>query len=252
MNNKDMYGSKSYIEHFMKVSGSLNIMSSESRKNKVDKILAVIRDYHNQDLNDLSCLDIGCSSILSDSFNNIVGIDTDKKAIEIAKKSKNKKNISFIIGDGMNIPFKDNSFDVVICNHIYEHVPDSKKLMDEIHRVLKKGGFCYFSAGNRFTFMEQHYKLPLLSWFPNWIGNYYLRLTGKGKFYEEKHFSYWKIRELIRKFGVFDYTPKLIKNPRKYFIKSKLLGHFPARVFPEWFIKLFYFFVPTYIFIVKK
>jgi len=41
----------------------------------------------------------------------------------------------------MEISFADNYFDIVICNHILEHVPDMQKSLTEIYRVLKSGGF---------------------------------------------------------------------------------------------------------------
>jgi len=43
--------------------------------------------------------------------------------------------------DIQKMPFEDNLFDVVICNHVLEHVPDDKRAMREIFRVLKPGGF---------------------------------------------------------------------------------------------------------------
>jgi len=42
--------------------------------------------------------------------------------------------------DICDLPFDDNSFDVIFCNHVLEHIPDDKKAMQELYRVLKKGG----------------------------------------------------------------------------------------------------------------
>lgn len=42
--------------------------------------------------------------------------------------------------DICNLPFKDNEFDVIFCNHVLEHIPDDTKAMQELYRVLKKGG----------------------------------------------------------------------------------------------------------------
>ncbi|HCT31410.1 MAG TPA: SAM-dependent methyltransferase [Bacteroidales bacterium] len=48
--------------------------------------------------------------------------------------------------DVQNIPFPDSSFDVVICNHVLEHVDDDKKAMSELLRVMKPGGFGIFQV----------------------------------------------------------------------------------------------------------
>lgn len=42
--------------------------------------------------------------------------------------------------DICDLPFKDESFDFILCNHVLEHIPDDTKAMQEIFRILKKGG----------------------------------------------------------------------------------------------------------------
>lgn len=46
--------------------------------------------------------------------------------------------------DICNLPFRDNSYDVILCNHVLEHIPDDTKAMQELHRVLKPGGMGIF------------------------------------------------------------------------------------------------------------
>ena len=46
--------------------------------------------------------------------------------------------------DICNLPFNDNSYDVILCNHVLEHIPDDTKAMQELYRVLKPGGMGIF------------------------------------------------------------------------------------------------------------
>ena len=73
------------------------------------------------------------------------------------KLFKEMNNLEYITGDLIspwadvqmdvhNIPFEDNSFDVVICNHVLEHVEDAHKVMTEFYRVMKKGGWGIFQV----------------------------------------------------------------------------------------------------------
>ena len=48
--------------------------------------------------------------------------------------------------DVHDIPFEENTFDVVICNHVLEHVQDSHKVMTEFFRVMKPGGWGIFQV----------------------------------------------------------------------------------------------------------
>jgi SAM-dependent methyltransferase len=67
--------------------------------------------------------------------------------------------IADVKADICDLPFDDNSFDVVFCNHVLEHITDDTKAMQELFRVLKKGGFGIFQIPqdlSRETTFEDH------------------------------------------------------------------------------------------------
>ena len=78
------------------------------------------------------------------------------------KRFRNMKNLDYITtdlnspladvkADICNLPFKDNEFDVILCNHVLEHIPDDTKAMQELYRVLKPGGFGVFQIPQDLT-----------------------------------------------------------------------------------------------------
>ena len=150
----------------------------------------------------------------------------------------------------MNLSFDNNSFDVVVCTHVYEHVPDSKKLFDEIYRVLKPGGICYLAAINRLWPWEPHYNLPFLSWFAKPLANFYVKLFGKADIYFETPRTYWGLKKLTVKFARFEYTQKILRNPKKFGYEN--LAKMPTRHL-AWVLSPFARYLPpTFFWILKK
>jgi SAM-dependent methyltransferase len=72
--------------------------------------------------------------------------------LDLFRKQKNleyitsdlESPIADVKADICNLPFDDNSFDVIFCNHVLEHIINDTKAMQELYRVLKKGGFGIF------------------------------------------------------------------------------------------------------------
>lgn len=60
-----------------------------------------------------------------------------------------------------NIPFEENTFDVVLCNHVMEHVNDDLRCMEEIFRVLKPGGWAIMQSPIDYS-LEETYEDPAI------------------------------------------------------------------------------------------
>jgi len=78
----------------------------------------------------------------------VVGIDMTEEMIEKAKSNAKRYkfgNVEFVLGDIEELPFKKESFDVVISNCVINLAPDKLKVFKEAYRVLKKNGKMYVS-----------------------------------------------------------------------------------------------------------
>jgi SAM-dependent methyltransferase len=74
---------------------------------------------------------------------------------EFYKRFKKQTNIDYtttdlfspladVKADICNLPFEDNAYDFILCNHVLEHIPDDTKAMQELYRVLKPSGMGIF------------------------------------------------------------------------------------------------------------
>ena len=124
--------------------------------------------------------------------------------------------------------------------------------MSEIHRVLRPEGVCFFSAGNRFSYMEPHYRLPLLSVLPKFLAHLYLRLLQRGEHYYETHLSYWGLRKLVRHFDIEDYTLRVVANPQKYFAEDMVPPGSSKQLWIIRLLKVAIWICPTYLWVLRK
>ena len=72
----------------------------------------------------------------------LTGIDITPKSIELTKKNLELHGYhsNLLVADAENLPFEDNTFDIVYSFGVLHHIPDTQKVVNEIYRVLNPGG----------------------------------------------------------------------------------------------------------------
>jgi len=128
------------------------------KKNDAYKIYLVQHTLHVikklTEFTKLTILDIGCADgFFADYFAKLKGftIGVDINKIEVLRAKNKSKRCSFCLGDAQNLSFKKDSFDVVFCKDVLEHIPNDKTCCEEIFRVLKTGGYAIISVPTRDT-----------------------------------------------------------------------------------------------------
>lgn len=113
-------------------------------------------------------LDAGCGGggmplSLAEEARFAVGIDLVDRfkdaGIRLAAERR-LENIRFVRADGLFLPFRDGSFDLVLSHAVIEHVPDATRYLRECARVLKSDGHLYLSTAPYLSFAGAH--LPRL------------------------------------------------------------------------------------------
>lgn len=139
-------------------------------------------------LQPIRLLEIGTGSGgIAHYFGTHLGLRCEVAAVDLVDNRLVTDGYVYQKVEGVELPFPDESFDVVITNHVIEHVGDiSSQLrhLAEVRRVMRPDGIGYLAVPNRWMLIEPHYRLHFLSWLPHRWRTPYLRHTGKGEFYD--------------------------------------------------------------------
>ena len=121
-----------------------------------------------------------------DPTKHYTGLDITPKMIE-AGKAKNLEGVNWVVGDCENLPFDENSFDVVICSNSFHHYPNPQAFFNSAKKVLKPGGRLIlqdYTASKPMLWLMNHTEMPLAN------------LVGHG---DVKAYSLDEIRVLCKK-----------------------------------------------------
>lgn len=133
-------------------------------------------------------LEIGCGAgVITSILAQEGGADLEVHGVDVVDTRVEKEGYQFRQVEGTGLPYADGQFDVVISNHVIEHVGnagDQQEHLSEIRRVLAGDGIAYLAVPNRWRFVEPHFKLPFLSWLPHPWCDRYVRVMGRGTHYD--------------------------------------------------------------------
>lgn len=162
------------------------VLDEPSRVLKAKKIIDLLGEE--QFGRALSILEIGCGSgVISSTLAKLGSADLEVTAVDVTDNRIVTDGYAFRRVEGTSLPFDDGAFDIVISNHVIEHVgnrADQLHHLEEISRVMKLTGCVYLAVPNKWRLIEPHYRLPLLSWIPAPLADSYVRATSRGSHYD--------------------------------------------------------------------
>lgn len=140
------------------------------------------------------------------------GLEPYEDAIKVSKELSKKlhTNINIKSGFAEDIPYDNNSFNIVIADSVIEHVKDVEKVFNEAFRVLKAKGAFYFATASSLCPKQDEIRFfPFFSWYPekikikimDWAKRHKPSLVGYTETPAINWFTPWKTGRLLKKAG---------------------------------------------------
>lgn len=163
-------------------------------------------------------LEVGCglgyfSKMAIRKRAQVTGLDIGEKIIERARRLIPAGK--FIVGDAKSLPFKDETFDIVLCTEVIEHVESPSRAIKELFRVTKTGGYIVLTTPNR-VFKSLFDFLSLIRVRPyrgneNWLYLWQIKkllVDSRGEIIRERYFNFFyptKALDFFEKFHLLGY-----------------------------------------------
>jgi ubiquinone/menaquinone biosynthesis C-methylase UbiE len=205
-----------------------------------------ITRYCKKDIRSVNVLDIGCGTggatvAWALKGAECTGIDTSKEDIRIAIIRARYEGVKPVFKkmNGTDLPFKKETFDIIICDQVLEHIPEFEKTISEMRRVIKKDGIVYVDLPNRFFPHDPHFNLLFIHWLPTKAHRFMIKIFGK-KYFDFPVFfrDYSSVKKAIlkNKFKIIAGSNEFIKGSEKkepkYAVAKMLVSAgIPARFF---------------------
>lgn len=227
---------------------------NDGRARKATVMRQILAHFAGSDLHDARWLDVGCGSgniaaALAAHGAEVTGLDPEPWP-QWPELMQAHRNLRLIQGSYDAHPLEAGSIDVVVCNQVYEHVPDPVRLIGFIHEVLRPGGIAYFAGPNLLFPVEPHCLWPFVHWLPRRLAICLLRTCGSQHPLDAYSATYWTLRRWLAGFEVTNALPYLLGHPADFGRRGALwtcVGWLPKGV-----VQAMTFLSPGFVFVLKK
>ena len=170
--NEKMYFYESFADEF---DSKMNMYDTNKR------LEVIFNELLREDITGKKLLDAGCgtgwfSKLSCERGAIVTSMDLGENLLsKVAQKCTSER----VVGSILEIPFKDNSFDIIVSSEVIEHVPDPYKAIQELFRVLKPGGTLVLTTPNRIWYfaiwIANVFKMRPYQGLENWTGWYEMK-----------------------------------------------------------------------------
>lgn len=178
----------------------LDLKSRDAKARKIEKLLSL--EARPQPIR---LLEVGTGSGgIAHYFGTHPHLCCEVDAVDVSDTRQIRDGYQFNLVDDVDLPFPDGHFDVVLSNHVIEHVGDSnaqRRHLAELRRVLKSEGVGYLAVPNRWQWVEPHYRVAGLSWLPEGWRSPYLRWRRRGEVYDCRPLTTTQAESLLNEAG---------------------------------------------------
>jgi SAM-dependent methyltransferase len=180
----------------------------------------------------------------------------DVTSVDVVDLRQVREGYSFQRIQDTRLPFGDGTFDVVITNHVIEHVGDRDAQLAhlrECRRVLADAGRGYLAVPSRWMLVEPHFHLPLLSWLPRPWRSAYVRLARRGQRYDCEPLTVGELHQLFDAAGLGACSATVVALRQTLAIEgTRGLVRTIASRLPDWLWQALASWMPTLIYVFNR
>lgn len=173
-----------------------------------------IHEFYSYRSKDIRILDVGCgagflSNLLAKENFDVTAVDLSESSLEVARARDSTNSVRYLLADAYELPFEDETFDVITSTDFLEHVSDPRRVIAEISRVMKPNGFFFFHTFNKNWFA----KLMVIKGMEWFVKNTPPNLHVYELFIRPKEIREWLTEERFRVIELHGMRPRLLQWP---------------------------------------